>query len=255
NPLPAIRVEIDEHGNAKIYGKRTTNSSQLEELELFDPDNTDEIKYLNEVNWHENQSNEIKVNQEVVGTTAMTVFGYGKDQKDCETLSVEKDGVFEDDNDDGYAQVGETITYSFKVKNAGDMRIRDIEIIDPLFGFNISLDEETHEPNQEGVELSGDDNEDGVLDKNETWIFTVEYKVTKEDIYDNEGVYNRAKVNGVGQLTATNIQVEEDSYPTEENQEIEERDPEFLNHTFVPLRRSKLMITNPMIHQRMKNKD
>src|SRR5699024_10021587 len=92
NPLPAIRVEIGEHGNAKIYGKRTTNSSQLEELELFDPDNTDEIKYLNEVNWHENQSNEIKVNQEVVGTTAMTVFGYGKDQKDCETLSVEKDG-------------------------------------------------------------------------------------------------------------------------------------------------------------------
>lgn len=42
------------------------------------------------------------------------------------------------------------------------MQIHDILIIDLLFGTTIRLDEDTHEPIHDWVELSGDNDNDGV---------------------------------------------------------------------------------------------
>lgn len=258
NPTPAIRVRIDKWGNVKLYGKRT-QEGDLEELEVFDS-TTGLTDNLNVVHWvtesTDPTANKVKVSQKVVSVTAMTVYGYGQNEKDCETCTIEKEGVFDDNNNDGFAHVGETISYTFDVKNAGDMDIYDIEIIDPLFGFNIKLDENTHQPTQEGVTLEGDNNSNGVLNRSETWTFKVKYKVTATDVFETKGVYNRATVTGIGQLPNSNkpTQVidEASTDPTPYKDGDEGWDPNRPFHTFVPLKGSGLLITNPMIYQRTK---
>ncbi|MEK6494201.1 DUF7507 domain-containing protein [Myroides odoratimimus] len=255
NPVPTIRVVIDKWGNVKLYGKRT-EESPLEELEVFDK-TTKEVVQLSSIAWNTDSSdssaNKIRVTQNVVNVTRMYGFGYGQQQKECETCTIEKDGVFIDESKDGYAQVGETILYTFDVKNAGDMDIEDIEIIDPLFGFTIKLDEHTHQPLQEGVTFSGDNNNNGILNRNETWTFTVSYTVTETDIFQTKGVYNRATVKGVGKLPKSERKVEElstDPTPYQKGDEGWDADKEF--HTYVPLKGNGLLITNPMIYQKVR---
>lgn len=249
---PVLRVIIDRFGNASLFGIRE-EYGVLEELEVFDSNGP---RSLNTVYWSGDTTstdvNEVIVSQNVVGVTAMTVYGYGQNQKECEFCDIIKDGSFDDNNEDGFAQAGETITYTFDVINAGDMAIHDIEVVDPLFGFNIKLDENSHEPIPDGVTFEGDINNNGVLDVNETWKFTVKYTVTSTDIFTNKGVHNQAKVTGVGKIGNSEFTVDEDSVPTEDNKQIEGRDPDLPNHTFVPLKGSGLLITNPMIYQRTK---
>lgn len=255
NPIPAVRVVIDKWGNVKLFGKRTTNSL-LEELEVFDK-TTKAAVVFDKIHWISDETksgvNKIEVEQSVINITTMIGFGYGQKQKDCETCTLEKDGVFNDNNKDKYADIGETITYTFTVKNAGDMDIYDVAIIDPLFGFNISIDEKTKKPVQNFVSLVGDKNNDGILNRNEVWMFKVDYKITKNDIFANKGVYNRAAVKGLGILNTTKMEFEVDSTdPTPYKKGDLGWDPERPYHTFVPLKGRSLLITNPNIYQKIK---
>lgn len=255
NPVPTIRVIIDKWGNVTLYGKRT-EESPLEELEVFDKV-TGNVVQLSSIAWNTDstnpEANKIKVTQNVVNVTRMFGFGYGQQQKECETCTLEKDGIFVDENENSFAEVGETIVYTFDVKNAGDMDIEDIEIIDPLFGFTIKLDEHTHLPIHEGVAFSGDKNNNGVLNRNETWTFTVSYKVTEKDVFETKGVYNRATVKGVGKLPNSERDVEVNSIdPTPYKEGDLGWDPTRPFYTYVRLEASGLLITNPMIYQKIK---
>ncbi|ETZ22415.1 DUF11 domain-containing protein [Pedobacter sp. V48] len=49
-----------------------------------------------------------------------------------------KTGVFNDLNSNGFASTNETITYTFKLKNTGNVIISGIQLSDPLLGGAIS---------------------------------------------------------------------------------------------------------------------
>ncbi len=91
-------------------------------------------------------------------------------------MSVEKVGVFADENGDGITQVGETISYTFNVINTGNVTISNIIITDALVtvsGSAISLD-----PTE-----------------NDNTTFTATYTLTQDDI-DSGSITNTATVNG-----------------------------------------------------------
>ncbi|MGO4819733.1 DUF7507 domain-containing protein, partial [Flavobacterium sp. W22_SRS_FP1] len=54
------------------------------------------------------------------------------------SISLVKTGAFIDANSDGYAQVGETINYTFIVYNTGNVTLTNVIITDPLIGLIIS---------------------------------------------------------------------------------------------------------------------
>ncbi|WP_432410206.1 DUF7507 domain-containing protein [Rasiella sp. SM2506] len=94
-------------------------------------------------------------------------------------ISLEKTGEWNDENGDGATQVGETISYSFKVTNTGSVTIFNITIDDPLPGLTI-----------EGgpiAELAPGDFDDTT--------FTASYVITEADLEAGE-VVNQATATG-----------------------------------------------------------
>ncbi|MEX6627137.1 HYR-like domain-containing protein [Tenacibaculum salmonis] len=91
-------------------------------------------------------------------------------------MSVTKTGVFQDENNDGITQVGETILYTFNVSNTGNVTISDIIITDPL------------------VTVSGTPITLNPLENNST-MFTAVYTINQLDI-DTATISNTAIVNG-----------------------------------------------------------
>ncbi len=75
-------------------------------------------------------------------------------------LSIEKSGPL-------YAHAGDTITYTYTVANAGPDSACSVSVLDDLAGT--------------ATYVSGDADEDGCLDTDETWIFTATYTVTAGD--------------------------------------------------------------------------
>ena len=92
------------------------------------------------------------------------------------SMSIEKVGLFNDEDGDGLANVGETITYSFTITNTGNVTISNISITDPL--VTVEGDPITLAPNE-----------------SDSTTFTAEYILTQSDI-DNGNVENQATVNG-----------------------------------------------------------
>ncbi|UZD21773.1 DUF7507 domain-containing protein [Algoriphagus halophytocola] len=99
-----------------------------------------------------------------------------------------KDGVFNDENQDGFGNVGETISYTFTVSNTGNVTLSNIMVTDPMVTVNggpISL-------------------APGVSDNT---TFTATYVLTQDDI-DNGYVVNTALAQGT---SPTNEVVEDES--------------------------------------------
>lgn len=52
-------------------------------------------------------------------------------------VAIVKTVVFNDDNGNGYTEVGETLTYSFRIANKGNSDLENITVADPLTGISI----------------------------------------------------------------------------------------------------------------------
>ncbi|KXN97874.1 hypothetical protein LS48_14460 [Aequorivita aquimaris] len=95
------------------------------------------------------------------------------------SISLEKTGVFNDENGNGSADVGETISYAFTVTNTGDVTLYNIMITDPLPGIEIF-----------GGPIA--QLEPGEVDST---TFTATYVINDQDIGNGE-VVNQATVTG-----------------------------------------------------------
>uniref|UniRef100_UPI0026110DF0 DUF7507 domain-containing protein n=1 Tax=uncultured Dokdonia sp. TaxID=575653 RepID=UPI0026110DF0 len=93
------------------------------------------------------------------------------------SISLIKMGVFNDEDGDGFAQVGETITYTFTVENTGNVTVTNIEVDDPLLG---------------GVVCTIPTLAPGEID---TTSCTATYTITEQDLIDGE-VVNQAIATG-----------------------------------------------------------
>lgn len=95
-----------------------------------------------------------------------------------------KTGVFNDLNNNGVADVGETISYSFNVKNTGQIILKDIEIQDPLVNVSGSL-----------ASLS--------VGQSNSSAFSAIYTLTQNDL-SNCIISNQATATGCYQQTTSN---------------------------------------------------
>ena len=103
------------------------------------------------------------------------------------SIFLEKEGVFNDENNSGFADVGETISYNFTVTNTGNLILFNITLEDPLPGVVV----------QGGPIASLNP---GQIDAT---TFTATYTLTLADI-DAQRVVNQATVRS---MTADNIAV------------------------------------------------
>ncbi len=99
-------------------------------------------------------------------------------------ISLEKTAFFNDENGDGYAQVGETISYAFNVCNEGTTNLYNITISDQLVAVGGSLPY---------LAWTGSG-----MNCNST-TFTTDYIIGPQDILASQ-VVNTATVNGFGPL-------------------------------------------------------
>ena len=90
-------------------------------------------------------------------------------------IALVKSGTFNDTNTDGYAQVGETISYAFAVKNTGNVTLTNIVLTDPI------------------VTVTGGPISSLAVGATDTTTFTASYTLTQTDI-DAGKVTNSALV-------------------------------------------------------------
>ncbi|MBF8151091.1 gliding motility-associated C-terminal domain-containing protein, partial [Winogradskyella sp. F6397] len=107
-------------------------------------------------------------------------------------IAVIKTGVFYDENSDGYANLGETITYNFTVTNQGQTTITYVVLTDDMLGGELTL-------------ASGDDNGDNILDVDEVWLYAASYTITQADI-DAGMVSNQALVTGTSSSDGSTLE-------------------------------------------------
>jgi len=118
------------------------------------------------------------------------------------SIAIVKTGTFNDEDDDGCSNVGETISYEFTVYNTGNISLTNVNITDPLvtvFGGPISL----------------------AVGANDATTFTATYTITQADINAGE-VVNQATAEGTGSngdvvtdLSDDNSELEDDPTTTD----------------------------------------
>ncbi|KAB2731087.1 DUF7507 domain-containing protein [Brucella intermedia] len=106
-------------------------------------------------------------------------------------LEIEKTGKFNDNDNNGYASLGDTITYSFKITNTGGQVIQNVSPVDEGPTFNGKT---------ASGKLSAYTPESATLQPHGVQLFTATYALTQEDI-DNaagvtDGMANSATVQG-----------------------------------------------------------
>ncbi|WP_157632545.1 Ig-like domain-containing protein, partial [Cochleicola gelatinilyticus] len=125
------------------------------------------------------------------------------DLSQCNTIGIVKSATINDDNGDGCADVDETVTYTFSVRNTGNRELTNISITDPLL--------EAPNPVVTIEFVDGDTDGDDVLDFDETWTYTAEYVVTQADVDAGE-IVNQATANAF--TVSDNEAVTDLSHPT-----------------------------------------
>ena len=115
----------------------------------------------------------------IVGNISDTAMGTIIDNDNTPKISLVKEGVFNDNNGDGSAQVGETITYTFTINNTGNVPLINVNIVDILpglvmIGSPIAV-----------LEVGGSNNSN----------YSATYTITQEDI-TRTSVTNQAEVSG-----------------------------------------------------------
>ena len=132
-------------------------------------------------------------------------------------MSVLKSGVFNDDNDDDAAQVGEVISYLFSVTNTGTTTLYNITIDDPLPGIVIM-----------GGPI-------GVLFPGETddTTFTANYLITQADI-DTLSVANQAIATGQDPLGNEVTDLSDDPNNPDNEDANNDGEPDDVTITLIP---------------------
>ncbi|OXB06019.1 hypothetical protein B0A72_08415 [Flavobacterium pectinovorum] len=125
-----------------------------------------------------------KANSTNCATATLSVF------VEVPAIAIIKTAIFNDENKDGYANAGETITYKFKITNTGNVPLMKIIVSDLL----------------PGIILSGDAIDLGVNESDEN-NFTAIYKINQSDI-NGGSVSNQAIVQG---KSAAGVVVEDKS--------------------------------------------
>lgn len=131
---------------------------------------------------------QLTVNSLVAAVNSIEVYGGYIDATNstfCQQAGIAllKEGVFNDTDSDGCSNPGETITYTYTVTNTGNVSITNVELTDPISPSPLTLN-------------SGDTDGDNELDVDETWVYSLDYIITQDDI-DNGSVTGQSTVTGV----------------------------------------------------------
>ena len=119
-------------------------------------------------------------------------------------IAIVKDSVLADPNGDGFAEVGDIITYTFTVTNTGNLPLSDITITDPLPGLS-------------GITfVGGDVNNNDTLDLDEIWTYTATYAITQDDL-NNGNVSNQAVATGMTPMNNPVMDNSDNNSPVEDD--------------------------------------
>ena len=103
-----------------------------------------------------------------------------------DAIAITKAGVFNDIDTNGCTSLGvDTVTYTFTVTNQGNTPLTSVTVTDPLLGGLLA------------AVLSGDANNNTILEVTETWVYVQDYVVTQSDI-DTGSITNQATASGTG---------------------------------------------------------
>ena len=103
-----------------------------------------------------------------------------------DAIAITKTGVFNDIDTNGCSTASvDTVTYTFTVTNQGNTPLTSVTVTDPLLGGLLT------------ATVSGDTNNNTILEVTETWVYVQDYVVTQSDI-DTGSITNQATASGTG---------------------------------------------------------